>query len=74
MNNEQTIGPTSYSFKGINWGKVGAGIGVAVAGAVLTYLSTWIAGQDFGPMWTPIVMAGWSAIAVVVRKWTSDLD
>jgi hypothetical protein len=74
MNENSTIGPTSFSFSGIAWGKVGAGIGVAVAGAVLTYLTTWIGGQDFGPMWTPVIMTFWSAIAVVVRKWTSNIQ
>ena len=71
---EQTIGETSFSFVGINWGKVGMGILCAVAGAVLTYLSTWIAGENFGPLWTPIVMTAWTAVSVVVRKWVSDQE
>jgi hypothetical protein len=72
METNQVIGPTSFSFAGINWGKVGAGIGVAVAGAVLTYLTAFIPTLDFGPAWTPVVMLFWSAIATVARKWISD--
>jgi len=68
----QTIGPTSFSFAGINWKKVGMGILCAAAGAVLTYLTAFISGLDLGALWTPIVMTAWTAISVVVRKWVSD--
>jgi hypothetical protein len=74
MDDNKTIGSTSFTFSGINWSKVGAGIGVAVAGAVLTYLTTWISGQDFGATWTPIVMTFWTSISVVARKWFSSIE
>lgn len=65
------IGPTSFSFKGINWGKVAAGVLVAATGGALTYLSQWISGLDFGA-YTPVVMTVWTSLAVVARKWISD--
>jgi hypothetical protein len=71
--NNQTIGPTSFTFKGINWGKVAAGAGVAIVGALLTYISAWITGQDFGS-YTTIVMAIWTVLANIGRKWISDQE
>ena len=71
MNGNNVIGPTSFSFKGIAWGKVAAGAGVAVAGALLTYVSGWIVKVDFGT-YTPIVMTVWTVIANLARKWVSD--
>ena len=65
------IGPTSFSFKGINWKKIITGAGVAVIGALLTYTTTWVTGENFGT-YTPIVVAIWSVIANVGRKWISD--
>jgi hypothetical protein len=67
----QIIGPTSFSFKGINWQKVLIGAGVAILGSLLTYFTTWITGQNFG-IYTPIVVSIWSIIANVGRKWISD--
>lgn len=69
----QVIGPTSFTFKGINWGKVAAGAGVAIAGALLTYVTNWLTGLDFGAS-TPVVMSVWTIIANVVRKWVSDSE
>lgn len=71
MENNKVIGPTSFTFKGIDWGKVGAGALVAIAGALLTYFSQWISGTDFGS-YTTIVMAVWTVIANIARKWISD--
>ncbi len=51
--------------------KIGIGALVAVAGALLTYLSDLIPKIDFG-QWTPIVMAFWSVIVNVVRKWLTN--
>ena len=65
------IGETSFTFKGVNWGKVGAGALVAVAGALLTYGSEWISGQNFGD-YTPVVMSIWTIIANLVRKFISN--
>lgn len=70
---EKTIGPTSFTFKGIVWGKVAAGAGVAIVGALLTYFSSWIVGQDFGS-YTTVVMAVWTVIANIGRKWVSDQE
>ncbi len=69
MNNP--IGPTSFTFQGVNWGKIGAGLLVAIAGAVLTYVSSWIVNVDFGA-YTPIIMAVWTTIANIARKYISD--
>lgn len=71
--NEQTIGPTSFSFQGINWGKVGAGALVAIVGALLTYITSWVAGGDFGSL-TPIVVGVWTILANIARKWTSNIE
>lgn len=65
------IGETSFTFKGVNWGRVGAGALVAMAGALLTYATNWITGQDFGE-YTPIIMSIWTIIANLVRKWVSQ--
>lgn len=69
----KTFGPTSFTFKGINWGKIGAGLGVAVAGAVLTYASQWITATDFG-VYTPIVGVVFTFLSNIVRKWASDIE
>lgn len=51
--------------------KIFVGLGVALAGAALTYLSSVITQIDFGS-WTPIVVALFSVGANVVRKWISE--
>ncbi len=51
--------------------KIGIGALVAVAGALLTYLSETIASVDFGEL-TPVVMALWSVIANVARKFLTN--
>ena len=83
MNDTKIIGTSSFSFSGINWGKVGAGILVSVATAILTFLTSFIAGIDwsqvhliiahidFGQFLQPIVISGWGTISVIVRKWVS---
>lgn len=43
------------------------GAGIAGVGAALTVLSEWAAGMSFG-VWTPLVVAGLSILANVVRK------
>jgi len=56
--------------------KILVGLGVALAGAALTYAATVITEVDFGS-WTPIVVAGFAVVANVVRKWVttnSDSD
>lgn len=78
------LGPTSFSFKGINWKKVLMGVLAAAAGAILTYLTgviggiDWsqvhvvIGGMEFGQIVQLVVMAAWTSFATVVRKFVSD--
>lgn len=73
MNNEKAIiGPSSFSFEGVVWSKIGWGLVAAIAGAVLTYLTALIPTLDFGSTWTPLVMVVWTTIANIVRKWVSQ--
>lgn len=51
--------------------KILVGLGVALAGAALTYFSSVITQIDFGS-WTPVVVAGFSVVANVIRKWVSE--
>lgn len=51
--------------------KIGIGAGIAVAGALLTYLTQVISETDFG-VYTPIVVAGFSVVANIVRKFIAD--
>jgi len=44
------------------------GAAVAAAGAILTYVSQWATGQDFGP-YQPIIAAGLAVAANIFRKW-----
>ena len=60
-----------FSLSSYDWKKVGICAGVAVAGALLTYLTPIITGLDLGAL-TPIVVAVWSIIANIVRKWIAD--
>ena len=43
------------------------GLGIAVGGAALTYLSSYIAHTDFGA-YTPVVVALWSVVVNFARK------
>lgn len=47
--------------------KVVKGAAIAAAGAVLTYVSEWLSGANFGS-YTPAVVAGWSILANALRK------
>lgn len=53
--------------------KICMGALVAIVGALLTYLTDLIPNIDYGA-WTPIVMAAWSVIANLVRKWLTNND
>lgn len=44
------------------------GLAIAMIGAGLTYLTAWIAKLDFGT-WTPLIVAFWSFVANLVRKY-----
>lgn len=48
--------------------KIGKGALIAVIGVLLTYVADLIPTIDFGA-YTPIVVAGFSVFANIVRKW-----
>ena len=48
--------------------KLGTGLGIALLGAALTYLTEQIPNIEFG-QWTAIVVAFWSVVVNTVRKW-----
>jgi len=52
---------------GVDWMKLAKGAGIAIVGALLTYGSSWITGQDFGTA-TPMIVAGFSLLANFIRK------
>ena len=58
----------SWSIDSKGWKKVGKGLLIAVAGAVLTYLEGAIPGVEFGA-WTTIAYAVNSAIVNLGRKY-----
>jgi len=47
--------------------KILTGLGIAVGGAALTYLSEAMTQIDFGT-WTPAVVALWSVLVNIARK------
>ena len=51
--------------------KLGTGLGIAVSGAALTYLSQFMASTDFG-VYTPVIVAGWGVVVNIVRKYLKD--
>lgn len=51
-----------------DWKKVGTGLLIAIAGAVLTVLEDYIPGVDFGETWGPFVVALNSAAINLLRK------
>lgn len=55
-----------------DWKKIAVGAGVAVAGAILTYITDTLPNVDLGANWTPIVVALWSVIANVARKYLTE--
>ena len=61
----------SFSLNSMDWQKIGVGAGVAMAGALLTYLTPIVTGLDLGAS-TPIVVAIWSIVTNIVRKWIAD--
>lgn len=50
---------------------VAKGLGIALAGAALTYLTSYISNTNFG-VYTPVVVAGWSVIVNFVRKFVPN--
>lgn len=53
--------------------KVAKGAAIAAVGAVLTYVTQWVSGADFGS-YTPAVVAGWSIAANALRKLVSPAE
>jgi len=51
--------------------KIGKGALIAVIGVLLTYVADLIPTIDFGA-YTPIVVAGFSVLANIVRKWIAS--
>ena len=47
------------------------GLGIALAGSALTYLSEYLSKANFGE-WTPVVVALWSVVANTIRKFITD--
>lgn len=60
-----------WSFVGVDWGKIGRGALVAIAGAILTYGTQVVADTDFGS-WTPMVAAGWAIVVNLLRKFATE--
>lgn len=60
-----------FSFKGINWKKIGIWALMAIAGTLLTYVADLIPTIDFG-IYTPIVVAGFSILSNIARKWITE--
>lgn len=54
-----------------DWRKIGMGLAMAVVGAILTYVTEALPNVELGSM-QPVVMAGWSVLANLVRKWITD--
>lgn len=70
--------PTSpeFSITKSELAAVGRGLGVAVGGAALTYLTAWIAGTNFTVTidgnvlnLTPLAVAAWSVVVNFARKY-----
>lgn len=61
----------AFSLNSEDLASVGRGLLIALVGAALTYLTEQIPNVDFG-VWTPVVVAGWSSFANLVRKYISE--
>jgi hypothetical protein len=57
----------SFGFNKADFISLGKGVVITLLGALLTYLSSFIAGHDFGT-WTPIIMTIWALVVNTVRK------
>lgn len=64
----QAIMSTSFSISKTELLSVLKGLGIAVGGAALTYLTAYLTHTDFGA-YTPLVVALWSVIVNFLRKW-----
>ncbi len=61
----------AYSFSKADLIAVAKGLGIAVLGAALTYLSSYFTNTNFG-VYTPVVVAGWSVIVNLLRKFVTN--
>ena len=57
-----------FKLNNLDLAKLGKGLLIALTGCAITYLTDLIPSIDWGT-WTPLVVAGWSFLANVVRKW-----
>ena len=55
------MGSPAFSISKAELVTVFKGLGIALAGAALTYFSQFISHTDFG-MYTPLIVAGWSFV------------
>lgn len=60
-----------FTFTKDNFVSLGRGLLMALAGAVMTYLSTYVAGHDFGS-WTPVITFAWSTLANAARLYVKN--
>ncbi len=56
-----------FTFDKVTLIKIAKGAGIALVGALLTYLSEYISGVDFGE-YTPVVVGIWSIAVNSVRE------
>jgi hypothetical protein len=71
--NQVEIKSNKFKLTKIDCSKLAKGVGVACAGAILTYLSEWAVATDFGE-YTPLVVAGMSVFVNFLRKWLTNTD
>lgn len=84
MNDNKIIGATSFTFEGVNWGRIWAAFWTTVAGAILTAITGLIANIDWSHIhvaifgidlsqYLPVILtAAWTNVANLVRKWVSN--
>lgn len=65
------VGSKSKSLTRADWKKGLIGLAMAVIGAVVAGVSTWVSGTDFGP-WTLGIAAATSYLVNMARKWITD--
>lgn len=60
-----------YSFVGIDWAKIGRGAGVAMGGALLTYVTA-VLPELVPAEYLPLVTAFWAIVVNVIRKFIEE--
>jgi len=71
MNLQENGGSKRYSLNREDLKRIAVGASVAIGGAALTYLSDVIPNIDWGEA-TPIVVAAFSVLVNMIRKWMTD--